>query len=228
MQLTVNVQSIHNPICHLAECPIWNDTERALYWTDILEKRIWKYDPQSKTIGVEWKGSLMVGGFAFTKDNNLVLCTHKGVYLLSRQPGTQQDSALTMLFDIPMAYDERFNDIATDPRGRIFAGTLTKIRGNGTLYRLERQKPPTVVLGCIGTSNGMTFSLDLRYFYHTDSRARTITRYNYDIETGNIEDPHVIYHGLKKNGVPDGITIDTEGCLFRLYSPQALYSAATI
>jgi D-xylonolactonase len=211
MQLTVNVQSIHNPICHLAECPIWNDTEKALYWTDILEKRIWRYNPHNKTIGVEWEGDLMVGGLAFTKSNDLVLCTHKGVYLLSRRPGTQQDSALRLLFDIPMADDERFNDITTDPRGRIFAGTLTKIRGGGTLYRMERQEPPAVVLGSIGTSNGMTFSLDLRYFYHTDSHARTITRYDYDIETGNIEDPHVIYRGLKENGVPDGITMDTQG-----------------
>ena len=210
----MKVQSIHNPICHLAECPIWNYTEKTLYWTDILEKWIWKYDPHRGTIEVEWEGDLMVGGFAFTKNNDVVLCTHKGVYLLSRQPGVDQDSALRLLFNVPMADDERFNDITTDPRGRIFAGTLTKRRKDGILYRLEQHKLPLVVIENIGTSNGMTFSLDLKYFYHTDSHARTITRYDYDIETGNIKNPLVIYQGQEENGVPDGITMDTEGYIW--------------
>lgn len=214
MQLAVKVQSIHNPICHLAECPIWNYREKKLYWTDILEKRIWKYDPHRGTIEVEWEGDLMVGGFAFTKSNDVVLCTHKGVYLLSRQPSANHDSVPKFLFDVPMADDERFNDITTDPRGRIFAGTLTEKRKGGILYKLEQHKLPLAVIENIGTSNGMTFSLDLKHFYHTDSHARTITSYDYDIETGNIKNPLVIYQGLKENGVPDGITIDMEGYIW--------------
>ena len=210
----MQIQSIHNPICHLAECPIWNAGEKALYWTDILEKRIWKYDPHSRAAKREWEGSLMVGGFAFAKSNDIVMCTHKGVYLLPRQRGEQENQDPGLLFDIPMAEGERFNDITTDPRGRIFAGTLIKGRKEGILYRLERGKSPVVVLEEIGTSNGMTFSLDLKHFYHTDSRARTITRYSYDIETGDIEDPSIIYNGLEQNGAPDGITMDTEGCIW--------------
>jgi D-xylonolactonase len=210
----VEVRSIHNPICHLAECPIWNDTEKTLYWTDILEERLWKYEPHSGAIQVEWEGDMMVGGFAFTRNNDIVLCTDKGIYLLSRESGTHSDSTLKLLFDIPMVSDERFNDITTDPKGRIFAGTLTERREEGTLYRLERGRSPTVVLSGIGTSNGMTFSLDLNYFYHTDSHARTITRYDYDIESGNIEKPHIIYRGREENGVPDGITMDMEGYIW--------------
>jgi sugar lactone lactonase YvrE len=214
-QSTTLIQSIHNPICLLAECPIWNDTENRLYWTDILAKRIWKYDPQSGTVEVEWEGDLMVGGFAFTASNDLVLCTHKGVYLLSRQAlRRQRGPGLRLLFDIPMAHDERFNDITTDPRGRIFAGTLTERREAGILYRLQRGKLPVVVLRDIGTSNGMTFSPDLQYFYHTNSHARTITRYDYDAETGNIKKPSIIYRGREENGVPDGITMDTEGYIW--------------
>ena len=210
----MQVQSIHNPICHLGECPIWNEEEKALYWTDILEKRIWKYDTHSRAITVEWEGDLMVGGFAFTKSNDIVLCTHRGVYLLPRQRGGQKDQNLRLLFDIPTAEQERFNDITTDPKGRIFAGTLIKGRKEGILYRLEKGKSPAVVLEQIGTSNGMTFSPDLKDFYHTDSHARTITRYNYDSETGDIENPTIIYTALEQNGVPDGITMDTRGYIW--------------
>lgn len=210
----MEVRSIHNPICHLAECPIWNYTEKALYWTDILEKRIWRYHPKKKAVEIEWQGNLIVGGFAFTKNNDIVLCTHKGVYLLSRQSGEGHGSVPKLLFDISMAEDERFNDITTDPEGRVFAGTLTKRRVRGILYRLEQNKSPLAVIENIGTSNGMTFSLDLRYFYHTDSHIRTITRYDYDIDTGDITNPLVFYQGLKKDGSPDGITIDMEGCIW--------------
>ncbi|UCG57546.1 MAG: SMP-30/gluconolactonase/LRE family protein [Phycisphaerales bacterium] len=206
----MRVGSIGNPICRLAECPIWNDNDNTLYWTDILEKRIWKYQPESNVIGVEWEGDLMVGGYAFTEDNDIVLCTDKGVYRLSRKSRGGRASELQLLFDIPMADDERFNDITTDPRGRIFAGTLTERRVDGILYRLESGKAPVAVLKDIATSNGMTFSLDLKYFFHTDSRARTITKYEYDPGTGDIGNPHVFYRGSERDGVPDGITIDLQ------------------
>ena len=42
-----------------------------------------------------------------------------------------------------------------------FAGTLTERLKEGVLYRLEKGKSPVTVLKDIGTSNGMTFSLDL-------------------------------------------------------------------
>jgi len=204
------VDSIGNPICLLGECPIWNDEEQALYWTDIPGQRLWRYDRGRDTTEAVWQGDMMVGGFAFTRDNDIILCTDRGVFKLHR-PG---EGDLELLLEIPLAADERFNDITTDPRGRIFAGTLTERRVEGVLYRLERGKAPVAVLGDLRTSNGMTFSLDLRYFYHTDSRVRTIRRYDYDMESGAIEHPQVFYEGREADGVPDGITMDVEGCLW--------------
>lgn len=205
----MEVISLGNPICRLAECPVWNDTEQALYWTDIPAQRLWRYDPANRETTLEWEGGLTIGGFAFTETGAIVMCTHDGVFKLTRPAGN-----LERLLDIPMAPDERFNDITTDPRGRIFAGTLTERRVEGLLYRLERGKDPTVVLRDIRTSNGMTFSLDLRYFYHTDSRVRTITRYEYDLASGDIQNPCVVYRGKKDDGSPDGITMDTEGFIW--------------
>ncbi len=210
----MDVRSIDNPICHLAECPIWNYSEKALYWTDILEERIWRYDPRTGEIRVVWQGDMMVGGFAFAANNDLVLCTEKGVYYLDRAADDSAESSLRVLYDIPMAGDERFNDITTDPKGRIFAGTLTDRREQGILYRLEKGRPAEAVLHDIGTSNGMTFSLDLKYFYHTDSHVRTITRYDYDSDVGDIANPCAIYIAAEADGVPDGITMDAEGFIW--------------
>jgi len=210
----VDIRSINNPICHLAECPIWHGSEKALYWTDILEKRIWRYDPRTGDVRIAWQGDAMVGGFAFTTNNDLVLCTERGVYYLDRRANVPTESSLKLLYDIPMAGDERFNDITTDPKGRIFAGTLTGRREQGILYRFEKDRPAQVMLRDIGTSNGMTFSLDLKYFYHTDSHVRTITRYDYDPDTGDIANPRAIYRAAEADGVPDGITMDSEGFIW--------------
>jgi len=211
--MTVQVTSIGNPICHLAECPIWNDKEKALYWTDILEKRIWKYHPATGVIDLAWQGDLMVGGFAFTPTQDMVLCTDRGVYHLARQTGAHE-ADLKLLYDINLPPEVRFNDISTDPEGRIFAGTLTAQRKNGILYRLEQGKDPVAVLQDVGTSNGMTFSLDLQSFFHTDSHVRTITRYDYDRVSGRIENPRIVYRAKDENGKPDGITMDRRGFIW--------------
>jgi D-xylonolactonase len=63
----------------------------------------------------------------------------------------------------------------------------------------------------------MTFSLDERSFFHTDSLAYRITRYAYDRGTGEISSPAVHYQGQEEEGLPDGITIDREGCLWSAF-----------
>ena len=152
---------------------------------------------------------MMVGGFAFRRGGDFVLCTDKGIFTADRALADWRK-----LHDIPLADDERINDVTTDPRGRVFAGTLKRSLADGTLYRIERGRNPVAVLRGIGISNGMTFSLDERTFFHTDSLARRITAFDYDSATGEISGSRVFYQGVKKEGYPDGITADREGCIW--------------
>ena len=190
---------------------MWNAAEQALYWTDIPKRRIWRYDWTVQETQLVWQGEQQVGGFAFAESGDMILCTDAGVYRLAHRSIAESGRAPALLHDIRMTDDERFNDITTDPAGRIFAGTFTERREHGILYRLEKDADPVPVLRDIGTSNGMTFSLDLAHFYHTDSHVKTITRYDYDTGTGNISNPRPFYHGTPENGSPDGLTIDTDG-----------------
>jgi sugar lactone lactonase YvrE len=119
-----------------------------------------------------------------------------------------------MLHRIAMTNYERFNDITTDPRGRVFAGTMKCSLADGTLYRIERGREPMVVLSGIGISNGMTFSLDERTFFHTDSVMRRITAFDYDAATGDIANARLFYQGAERDGCPDGITMDRDGCIW--------------
>jgi sugar lactone lactonase YvrE len=205
------IKAINNKNLLLAECPIWNKKEKSLYWTDILGKCIWRFDPQTSQVEIAWQGNQMIGGFAFNLDNDIVACTEKGVFKIKKINHSFLNGSLEKLFEIPMENDERFNDITTDPMGRIWAGTLKKGNFGGVLYRLEKGKEPVRVLQNLGISNGMTFSLAKNYFYHTDSSDGVITRYEYNLKTGDICEPQLFYRANDEDGTPDGITMDRDG-----------------
>lgn len=210
------VTCVHSGICNLGEGPVWNVQQHKLYWTDIFNRRIWRFDPKTGNSSIFWEGDLQVGGFAFTRSGEVVLCSDKGVYLIPGSP-----SACTKpfrLFDIPLSDNEMFNDITVDPKGRLFAGTLTRPDfSGGRLYRLEKGKEPAVVLKDLYCSNGMSFSLDERTFFHTDSIFRRITKYDYDRETGEISNPKVYFQGTPEMGSPDGLTMDREGFIWAAF-----------
>jgi D-xylonolactonase len=217
------IECVFPGICHLGEGPLWHVEQQRLYWTDIYERRIWVYDLASGSSRVFWQGELQVGGFAFTRDGALVLCTDRGVYRQEVGPDGVPSSEPRLFCRVPMAKGEMFNDITTDPQGRIYAGTLNRSSPSGCLYRLEKGKEPVRLLEGIGCSNGMTFSLDQRSFFHTDSLARRITRYEYDRRTGDIGSPRVFFQGSSPDGLPDGMTLDAEDHLW-----VAFWGAASV
>ncbi len=214
-----NIEVVHSGICHLGEGPIWNTLLRKLFWTDIYNKKIWVYDPEKNESTVFWNGKYQVGGFAFTRTGNMVLCTDRGVFLLKLDPvGKIREQEPDLLFEIPLQENEMFNDIAVDPEGRIFAGTLIRPDfKHGTLYRLEKGKKPEAVLRELYCSNGMTFSMDKKYFFHTDSNVHRITKYNYDCKTGEISNPQVYFQGNASMGTPDGVTLDSQDYIWAAF-----------
>jgi len=206
-----NLVCVHKGICHLGEGPIWNVQQRKLFWTDIYKREIWVYDPAKNSSRLFWKGDLQVGGFAFTRKGAIVLCSDKGIYLLNINSEGLPNAEPSLLFDISLSENEMFNDITVDSEGRIFAGTVLKPDfTNGTLYCIEKGKNPVVVLSNLYCSNGMTFSLDKKHFFHTDSMLQRITKYDYDSRTGEISNQCIYFQGTPEIGLPDGMTLDSE------------------
>jgi len=209
--MAIMIKPICDCIFHLAEGPLWNPKEQCLYWTNILNGEIWKFDENTKKSELYWRGDMMVGGFAFAADGSMIFCSNKGIFRLPVKKGRDLFEIPGLIYEIPYEKNERFNDITTDPAGRIFAGTKTEDLKNGKLWRIEKGKEPIVILDGIKISNGMTFSLDQKYFYHTDSIPCKITRYKYDIQTGDISEPETFYQGNSSTGFPDGVTLDANG-----------------
>ncbi len=204
----MKLKLIINQSSTTAECPLWHDREKKLYWIDIPNAVLYSYSPTTKQLD-SFDVEIPIGGFTIQEDNSLLLFMAGGA-IKSFNNGT----ITTIIDSIPGETDGRFNDVAADPAGRVFCGTMSTDKHPGTLYRLEHDLTIVPVAENIGTSNGIAFSPDCKYMYHTDTRAHTIYRYNYNIDTGEIsnrEDFIVVNDGVSR---PDGLTVDSEGNLW--------------
>jgi sugar lactone lactonase YvrE len=83
----------------------------------------------------------------------------------------------------------------------------------GILHRIDPDASVTIHKRDIGISNTLAWSPDRRRFYFGDSLANTIWSYDYDCDTGTIQNEAAFFAGFDR-GLPDGSTVDAEGYLW--------------
>ena len=107
----------------------------------------------------------------------------------------------------------RMNDGACDPQGRFWAGTLAEdvSPGGGALYRLDPDGQAVLVLSDLTISNGLGWSPDGTTMYLADSGPRVVHAFRFDGDTGTISDARVLLAVAEEVGVPDGLTVDSDG-----------------
>jgi D-xylono/L-arabinono-1,4-lactonase len=208
------IEMLADYACAVGENPLWHPDERALYWTDIPAGRLYVYMPDSGTHRPCYEGR-PVGGFTLEADGALLLFRDKGNVVRFRE-GTPEE---TVIASIPGLESTRFNDVIADPRGRVYAGTMSHGGGaNGQLLRIDPDGSWRVVSEGYGTPNGMGFSPDGRLFYFTDSGTRRIYTFAYDAETGELAGRRLLVETpedeAKTIGKSDGMTVDAEGMLW--------------
>jgi sugar lactone lactonase YvrE len=112
--------------------------------------------------------------------------------------------------------ENRFNDGKCDPAGRFWAGTMaiSEAEDQGSLYCLDTTLTVTCKVAGVSVSNGLAWSLDGKTMYYVDSPDRRVVAYDYDGATGGIDHVRTVYEVPEGGGFPDGMTIDTDGCLW--------------
>ena len=190
---------------HVGEGPLWHQTERLLYWVDIPQGRIFRYDPESGEHEQFYQGRVL-GGFTIQEDGALLLFMDRGSIAILREGELQY-----VVDEIPAERGTRFNDVIADPRGSVFCGTMPTDTEPAKLYRLDPDGSLTVVLEGIGLSNGLGFTPDRKQMYYTDSFARKIYIFDYDEGTSEISNQRVFVETPEDGGIPDGMTVDAEG-----------------
>ena len=219
----MNLELIADYNCIVGEGPMWHPIENVVYWADIPQGRIFRYDPNTTEHGLFFEGG-EVGGFTVQDDGSLLLFMESGAVASLRQ------GKLDYLIDeIESERDTRFNDVIADPAGRVFCGTMPSDSHLGSLYRLDTDGSISHVLGGIGISNGMGFTPDGKQMYYTDSPTHNIYIFDYEIATGELSNQRVFVNTGENDGIPDGMTVDAEGYVWSArwdgsslvrYSPQ--------
>ncbi|MGE6363469.1 SMP-30/gluconolactonase/LRE family protein [Bacillus paramycoides] len=195
----------------LGEGPCWNEKKQILYWVDIIEKKLYLYNPANNTNRMITLDQ-QIGCVVPYLDNVVLLAMERGFYSLNLNT-----EKLTHIYDPePNLLKNRFNDGKCDPAGRFWAGTtdLYGISGAGSLYCLNNNYSVEKKVSHVNTSNGLAWSPDYTYLYFIDTPTKKVVRYHYDIHTGVISNPTDVITFPENDGLPDGMTIDEEGCLW--------------
>ena len=193
------------------EAPVWEARRGRLLWTDIGASTVYQFKPGDAAKRVVSQG-LPVSGIALNRDGRLVFAGATGLHVWSgpkdfRTVVSQHEGEALA-----------FNDIVADAAGRIFAGTLywddAGMQKPGKLYLVDGGGAVRVVEERIELSNGLGFSPDNRTLYYADSAPRVIYAYDVDGRTGSLSRKRVFTRVGSGEGIPDGLTVDSEGFIW--------------
>ncbi len=193
----------------LAEGPVWSVREQALYWVNIREPAVYRYDPASREVGM-WRMPAFVGSLAVCERGGVLVALQGCLAWLDPASGQLQSMAPVE----PELPANRCNDGKCDRQGRFWVGTMhDTIRGGrtGSLYRFDAGRRLSRIQGGIEIPNGLAWSPDGRVMYFTDTFDRQIFAYDFDPGSGEISDGRAFTEPVEGVGAPDGGTVDADG-----------------
>jgi len=191
--------------CHTGENPLWHPLEQRLYWTDIPRGHLFRFDPKTGRHELCYRGA-PIGGFTIQADGALLL--FMAGCAIAKWHGGQLEYILQSIAD---ERGSRFNDVIADPMGRVLCGIMPTSTRSGQLYRLDTDGSVHLLIEDTGLPNGMGFTPNHQSMYYTDSLARCIYLFDYDIKRGLLSNRRTWLDISKGEGLPDGMTVDSQG-----------------
>lgn len=194
----------------LGEGPIWSARHDALFWVDILGRRInrmaladGRVDSFDQPHYAAWIIEREAGGFVAGIGRDIVRLDLDADI---REPIASVD---------PRNAGNRLNDAKADATGRIWAGTMpvTCDRPSGAFYRLDPDGTLVQVDGPYTIANGPAIAADASFLLHTDTARRTIFRFEIR-DDGSLSEASPFICFEEEWGNPDGMTFDAEGGLW--------------
>ena len=206
------VQCVVRLMALCGEGPLWSSHDGVLYWIDCLKPAIYRFDPVSgRNARLDAELPEQIYGLARRQQGGFLVVGSDGLSILGSH-GTsrcllgdpEQDNPATLA-----------NDGKCDPHGRFWFGTgdVGESQAVGSLYRLDPDGTFHKADSGFVVANGPAFTEDGHTMYFADSGAATIYVYDVDPQTGNLGERRIFARVGESEGVPDGMTVDSEGCL---------------
>ena len=209
----------------LGEGPVWVGRDRALWFVDIKQKRLHRFDPAADRLR-SFDAPAQIGWVLPAEDGSMIAGLQGGLHRFDPDSGT---------FSLIVEVEEflpgnRLNDAVTDPDGRIWFGSMDdaekQMTGEYHLFDRGKVRPAGLLPVCI--TNGPAISPDGRILYHVDTLGGVVQASDIGAD-GQLGPSRLIARILPGEGHPDGPTVDAEGCVWiglfggwqaRRYSPQ--------
>jgi sugar lactone lactonase YvrE len=192
----------------IAEIPIWDEREQALYWIDMLKPAMYRWDFRTKRTTAFGTPELP-SAFALRAGGGVLLATRTHVGAFDQRAGRfepwvrpEPEPAINFL-----------NDARCDRRGRLWIGSGSKSMKapTGMLHRVTGDRQVATVERGVCLSNALAWSPDDRTMYYGDSTRGTIWAYDFDLDAGTIRNKCPFAAVPAERGVPDGSVCDAEG-----------------
>lgn len=200
--MSSNPERVIDHAYETGEGPLYHPDEHRLYWVDIPNGHMYRYDLDTGEHEQCYNGS-SIGGYTIQEDGSLLLFKADGEITV-----WDEGREKTIVEEIPEERGSRFNDVIAGPEGRVYCGTMPP---EGRLYRLDPDGTLTMLVSDVDVSNGLGFSPDNEILYFSETENETIWMFDYDATTGDLSNRRSFAETAGGPGMPDGLTVDAEG-----------------
>ena len=205
----LSIDTVCDVSADLGEGPYWDAESSTLLWVDIWAGLLHRTDTvtgdtQTTDVGAPLSLVLPAAG------GGVVLARKSELILLDPTGGEQVIASTADPEGI------RFNDGSVDPDGRVFVGSMDNEEKDalGQLYRLEPDGTLAALITLVTISNGIAWSPSGDLMYYADSPTKRIDVFTYHPAVGGLADRRQFADMSDAVGVPDGLTVDAEGCVW--------------
>ena len=193
------------------EGPCWDARTGTLYWVDMFHRALHATNPATGADRIIETDSTVCAP-APRAAGGLIVMLEKRLVFLDPATGATEDVATIE----ESVSGNRANDAKCDPKGRFWVGTMAidAADGAGGLYRVDTDGGVTQMLDGVTIGNGLAWSADHATMYYIDSAVGEVWAFDYDAASGDIGNRRAAVTIPEGWGLPDGMSIDSEGLLW--------------
>ena len=195
----------------LGEGAFWDHHQQKLYWIDIVDKKVFVYDPITKK-NKAFDTPSSIGTVVPKNKDEAVIALEDGIYMLDTHTGK-----INLLSDVEadMPFN-RFNDGKCDPNGNLWVGSMhwEQSSPKANLYKVTSSGQATKMLDSVTISNGIVWTADKKTMYHIDTPTGHIRAFDFDHKKSTISNERIAVVIPESLGFGDGMTIDEEDKLW--------------